>query len=447
MDERTKTMLTAAPGPLLIRMATPNALAFLIQSSVSMAEVWFIGRLGTVSLAAIALAFPLLMLIQTMAGGAVGGAVTSAIACAIGARDMARAEKLVWHSLALALIGFLFFLLMYLVFGELLLVFLGGQCAILEQSQTFCLILFSGGFFLWLMSIVGAIFRGMGDMKFPAVLMIMSAFIQVPLSGALVLGGLGLPQLGIAGAAVSAIVSSILVSILMLIRLIWGSQSLKLHWAAFGFSKALFQDILKVAIPASLSPILTVTTILSLTAIVGRFGESALAGYGIGSRIEFLMIPLVFGLGAAMTSLVGINVGADNIARAERIGWIGSSLAAALSGSVGIFLALFPNLWIPAFTTDPATFEAAKLYIQIVGPCFAFQGLGLSLYFASQGAGTVTWPIIGTIGRVVVAVVGALYLAFELELGLQGVYFAAAAGMILFGCINAIALKLGMWRR
>ena len=440
-------MLTARPGPLLIRMATPNALAFLIQSSVSMAEVWFIGQLGTVSLAAIALAFPLLMLIQTMSGGAMGGAVTSAIARAIGSGNMARAEKLVWHALALALFGFISFLLLYLILGEMLLVFLGGQNDILEQSKTYCLILFSGGLFLWLMSIVGAIFRGMGDMKFPAMLMIMSASIQVPLSGALVLGGFGLPQLGIAGAAVSAIVSSLLVSILMLVRLICGSQSLKLHRHAFGFSKALFQDILKVAIPASLSPILTVTTILSLTAIVGQFGESALAGYGIGSRIEFLMIPLVFGLGAAMTSLVGINVGADNIARAERIGWIGSSLAAALSGSVGIFLALFPSLWIPAFTNDPDTFEAAKLYIQIVGPCFAFQGLGLSLYFASQGAGTVTWPIIGTIVRVVVAVIGALYLAFELELGLQGVYFAAAAGMLLFGGIIAIALKLGMWRR
>lgn len=447
MDARTKTMLTASPGPLLVRMATPNALAFMIQSSVSMAEVWFIGQLGTVSLAAIALAFPLLMLIQTMSGGAMGGAVTSAIARAIGAGDMARAEKLVWHALALALSGFVLFLLLFLAFGELLLVFLGGKGTILEQSQTYCLILFSGGLFLWLMSIFGAVFRGMGDMKFPAMLMIVSAFIQVPLSGALVLGGLGLPQLGIVGAAVSAIVSSLFVSVLMLVRLIWGSQSLKLHIRAFGFSKPLFQDILKVAIPASLSPILTVTTILSLTAIVGRFGESALAGYGIGSRIEFLMIPLVFGLGAAMTSLVGINVGADNIARAERIGWIGSSLAAALSGSVGIFLALFPNLWIPAFTSDPETFDAAKLYIQIVGPCFAFQGLGLSLYFASQGAGTVTWPIIGTIARVVVAVVGALYLAFELELGLQGVYIAAAAGMILFGAIIAIALKLGMWRR
>jgi len=159
------------------------------------------------------------------------------------------------------------------------------------------------------------------------------------------------------------------------------------------------------------------------------------------------MIRLVFGRGATLTSLVGINVGADNIARAKLIEWVGSSLAAALSGSVGIFLALFPNLWVSVFTMGPATFEAAKLYIQIVGPCFAFQVLGLSLYFTSQGAGAVTWPIIGTIVRVVVAVVGALNLAFELELGLQGVYFVAAAGMILFDCIIGIALKLRMWRR
>ena len=199
--------------------------------------------------------------------------------------------------------------------------------------------------------------------------------------------------------------------------------------------------------PASLSPIFTVTTILSLTAIVGRFGEAALAGYGIGSRVEFLMIPLVFGLGAAMTSMVGTNVGAGNIERAEKIGWIGSSLAALLSGSVGLILAIFPLAWVPLFTSDLQTIEAAKMYIQIVGPFFAFQGFGLSLYFASQGAGTMLWPIIATIFRVIVAIAGALYLAFALEYGLQGVYIAAASGMIVFGIIIGIALKLGAWRR
>jgi len=447
IDPRTKAMLQSPPAPLLIRMATPNAIAFIIQGFVSMAEVWFIGQLGTSSLAAIALAFPLLMLIQTMSGGAVGGAVTSSIARAMGAGDQACAEKLVWHALAVTLSGALLFLALYLTFGKFLLIFLGGAGTALDQARDYCLVLFCGGLFIWLMSIVGAIFRGMGDMKFPAMLMIAGAFVQVPLSGVLILGLFGLPQLGIVGAAVSAVASGLLVSSIMLFRLASGTQSLKLRISACQFSTELFRDIFKVALPASLSPILTVTTILSLTAIVGRFGESALAGYGIGSRIEFLMIPLVFGLGAAMTSLVGTNVGAGNIERAEKIGWIGSSLAAALSGSVGLTLALIPSVWIPTFTTDPQTYDAAKLYIQIVGPCFAFQGFGLSLYFASQGAGTVAWPIIATILRVFLAIGGALYLAFYLDIGLQGVYMAAAGGMIIFGVVIGIALKHGAWRR
>ena len=93
MEDRTALLLTSSPGPLLLKMATPNALAFMIQSAVSLAEIWFIGRLGTGALAGIALAFPLLMLIQTMSGGATGGAVTSAIARALGAGDRDKAQQ------------------------------------------------------------------------------------------------------------------------------------------------------------------------------------------------------------------------------------------------------------------------------------------------------------------------------------------------------------------
>ena len=102
MDERSKHMLTAPPLSLSLTMSTPNSLAFLIQAGVSMAEIWFIGRLGSLSLAAIALVFPLLMLTQTLSGGAMGGAVASAVARALGAGDLARAENLIWHAIALA---------------------------------------------------------------------------------------------------------------------------------------------------------------------------------------------------------------------------------------------------------------------------------------------------------------------------------------------------------
>jgi Na+-driven multidrug efflux pump len=93
----TRRMLAGAPLPLLLAMAAPNAVAFLVQASVSMAEVAFVARLGTEALAALALMFPGLMLMQMLANGAIGGAVSSAIARAMGAGDRARAEMLVWH--------------------------------------------------------------------------------------------------------------------------------------------------------------------------------------------------------------------------------------------------------------------------------------------------------------------------------------------------------------
>lgn len=446
MDEQTRLLLTSLSGPLLIKLATPNAISFMIQSAVSMAEVWFIGRLGTSSLASIALSFPLLMLIQTMSRGATGGAVPSAITRALGAGDRDKAQQLIWQALAIAALGAALFLVVFLLLGKPLLAFLGGNGDVLEQAVDYCMVLFIGGLLIWLMGVVSAIFRGMGDMKLPAVLMILSAFIQVPLSGGLVLGLFGAPELDIVGAAISAVVSGFVISVIMLLILAKPGRAIQLSTSSIAFSRAMFRDILRIALPASLSPLLTIFIILSLTAMVATFGEAALAGYGIASRIEFLLIPLVFGIGVAMTSLVGLSIGAGKIERAEKIGWIGSAFAAALAGIVGVVLALFPEAWIYAFTADAETFEAARSYIQIVGPFFAFQGLGLSLYFASQAAGTVTWPIIATIVRVILAVGGGWLLAFWLDIGLQGVFVAATMAMATFGIMIATSLKLGAWR-
>ncbi len=447
MDERTRELLEAPPAPLLIRLATPNAVAFLIQASVSMAEVWFVGRLGTTALAGIALVFPLLMLTQMMAGGAAGGAVASAVARALGAGDRARAERLLWHVIALAVGGALLFLTLFVLFGSSFLAFLGGRDEVLEQAVAYCVVLFGGGVFIWLMGTISAVYRGTGNMRFPALLLIASAAVQVPLSGILVLGAFGAPQLGIVGAAISAVSASALTSVIMLWRLTGDSQSVRLRWSACRFSAELFRDLFRVFAPASLSPLLTVATILSLTAIVAGFGPAALAGYGIGSRIEFLLVPLVFGLGAAMTSLVGVASGAKDYGRAERIGWIGAGMAAAMAGSVGLLLALFPSAWIPAFTDDAEAQAVAVSYMRTVGPFFALQGVGLSLYFASQGAGAMLWPVAATIMRILVAVGGALLLAHGFGWGLSGVFVAAAGAMALYGIIIAWAVKLGAWRR
>ena len=446
MDERSKQMLTAPPISLLVTMSAPNSLAFLIQASVSIAEIWFIGRLGSLSLAAITLVFPLLMLTQTLSGGAMGGAVASAVARALGAGDLARAENLIWHAIALAGAGSLLLFALFLLVGDRFLGFMGGSGEILEQAVGYSFILFSGGFCLWLVGVVSAIFRGMGNMRFPAAMMALSAILQIPLSGAMILGAFGFEGLGITGAAMSAISSALLLSVIMLLHLASDGGTIRLRLSALRFRKELFDDILGVALPGSISPVLTVLTIVLLTTFVGRFGEEALAGYGIGSRIEFLIIPLVFGIGAAMTSLVGIGVGAGDLQRAETIGWVGGFGAALVAGMIGLVLALFPNTWIPYFTSDPVVYDAARSFIQIVGPCFSFYGLGLALFFGSQGANAMRWPVIALCLRCAVAIGGAITLMSHTDLALQSVFYAAAASMLVYGATMMGALKLGAWR-
>ncbi len=227
MDNRTQEFLTHPVMPLLIRMSAPNTVAFFIQSIVVLTEVWFISKLGTSSLAAVALAFPLLMITQTMSGGALGGAITSAIARSMGANDIDKAEKLIWHSIAISIGGAISFLVLFLLFGQELLYLLGGRGLILEESYAYCTFLFLGGIILWLSGSLSAVLRGMGNMRFPAILMVLSSFLQVFLSSGFILGWYGFPKMGVPGAAIATLISSSLMVIIIIVKHISASVPAK----------------------------------------------------------------------------------------------------------------------------------------------------------------------------------------------------------------------------
>lgn len=444
---RTNQLLTAPVLPLLISMAAPNAAAFLVQATVNMTEVWYVGQLGTVSLAAMALMFPLFMLMQMLANGAMGGGVTGAIARAMGGHNVDTAERLIWHALVIALVAGFGFLILVLVALESLLSLMSKEPAVLEEARLYAVILFSGCPLIWSMALLSSVYRGMGNMQFPAMLMFLGAFIQIPLSGTLVLGWFGVPSLGIAGAAVSVIAVAAFSNILLIGGLLLERSPLRLRWSARHLQSSLFASILRVGLPSSISPILTVGTLSGLNILVGSFGVAALAGYGIGSRIEFLIIPLVFGIGVSMNALVGVNLGAGQLQRAVNVGWIGAGAAAFFTGIGGLAVALWPEAWISLFTDDVQTMAAAKGYLQFVGPFFAFQGIGLSLFFASQGAGRMTWPLIAAAARLMIAIGGGAVLLYGYDASLNMIYLASGIAMVANGIITAVALKMGMWRR
>jgi Na+-driven multidrug efflux pump len=204
----------------------------------------------------------------------------------------------------------------------------------------------------------------------------------------------------------------------------------------------LFADILRVGAVSALVTLGTNVTVASVTGLVGTFGPAAIAGYGVGSRLEYFLVPLVFGLGAPLVSLVGTSVGAGQHERAVRVAWIGGFMAAAMCALIGALAAVFPRMWLGLFDNDPAMMAAGAQYLQTVSPFYGFFGLGLGLYFAFQGFGRLRWAVLANLTRLTIAVGGG-WLALHVMGNLSFVFVALSVGLVAFGLINAMALASG----
>jgi putative MATE family efflux protein len=446
LSAQTRMLLDGPMTSTLLRLAAPNVLVMMLQAAVSTLDAVFVGWLGADALAGVSLVFPLVMLMQTMSAGGMGGGVASAIARALGAGRRAEAHALVVHALLIALAMATCFTGALMLGGPRLYRAMGGSGPALDSAVAYSNMVFGGAAAYWLFNTLGSVVRGTGNMMLPAAVMLTGAVIYVGLSPALILGWGPFPRLGIAGAAAASVAAFGFGALALVAFLLSGRGLVTLPLRGVRLRRALFWDILRVGGPGSLNTVLTNLTVVLLTGLVGPFGTEALAGYGMGARLEYLLIPLVFGLGSGLVTMVGTNVGAGQVARAERVAWIGAGLAAGLTGSVGVFVAIFPGAWLGLFSTDPDVLAAGARYLTIVGPVYGFFGLGLALYFASQGAGRLSWPLVAGFTRLLIAALGGWVAIHWLGASLPGLFVAIALALVVFGTTVAVAIRAGAWR-
>jgi len=441
---RAQSMLVAPIAPTLVRLATPGIALALFQIAISVADTHFIGRLGTEALAGLALVFPMLMLLQMTSAGAMGGGVSSAVARALGAGNRDTARKLVAHALLIGLGGGLVFTLLLLGFGRGLYGLLGGRGGALEQALAYSQVVFAGAVFVWLANTLASLLRGSGNTLAPALAFAGTALVQIPLSGALTLGWEPFPRLGIAGAAIAYVVAFGLASLVMAI-LVWRS-ALRPQFAHLRLEGRMFREILRVGAISSLSALQTVLTAVILTGFVARFGTAALAGYGVGVRLELLQVPIVFAIAQALVVMVGTNMGAGQGERAKKIAWIGTAAAALVCMAIGWSVAVYPPLWIQIFSDDPAVVEIGSLYMRIVAPFYPLFGAGLALHFASQGAGQMLKPVLAGTARLVLVVAGGV-LVMQLGGPLAALFAVIAFGLTVLGGLTAYSVYKARWSR
>jgi Na+-driven multidrug efflux pump len=438
------SLLTSPILPTLLKLAIPNTIAMFGAALVAVAETSYIGRLGTVPLAAIALVFPFTMLTQMMSAGAMGGGVSSAISRALGAGDRDRAAVLALHATMIGVCGGIFFTAMMLLFGRQFFSALGGRGSVLEEASSYSNVLFSGAIAIWLVNTLASVVRGTGDMRIPSVTLIGVSASQILVGGTLGLGLFGAPQLGMPGVAAGQLVAFTLGAAFLIWYLVSGRSRLTLNFSAFTFQRGMFFDILKVGAVSCLSPLQTVITILIFTKIIAGFGTETLAGYGMGSRLEFLLIPIAFAFGVASVPMVGMAIGAGLVARARQVAWTAGAASALSVGLVGLVVALKPALWVSLFTSDPGVSAAAYSYFAWAGPAFGFFGLGICLYFSSQGAAKVVGPVLASTVRLLMVAVGGWWLASS-GAPAWTLFALVGAAMVVFGLSTAASVRLTRW--
>jgi Na+-driven multidrug efflux pump len=281
-------------------------------------------------------------------------------------------------------------------------------------------------------------------MWLPAAVACVGAAVLIPLSPALIFGVGPLPRLGIVGGAV-AVLSYYAAGSVVFALYLWSGRGVirpalkppRLRWAPA-------YEILRVGAVASLVTVTTNLTIAVATGFAGLYGPAAVAGYGTGVRLEYLLVPLVFGLGAPLVAMVGTNIGAGRRERALRVAWTGAAIAGVVTAAIGIAAALWPRAWLTLFGDDPTMLAVGSQYLRIVGPFYGFFGVGMALYFASQGAGRLGWPLLAGLLRLAVATLGG-WLALRLAGTIEAVFVALGVALALFGLINAAAVALGAW--
>jgi putative MATE family efflux protein len=437
---RTKLLLDGPIGQTLLQIAAPNVVVNVVLISVTTSvDAHFVGRLGLDALAGLALVFPLMMLMQQMANMAMGGAIAASIARALGAGRREDASSLALHALVIAAGAAVLFSAVFLFAGGPLYELMGGRGAVLAAALEYSNVIFAGALVYWVLGALTSIVRGTGQAAVLAVVYVGAEILHIALVPVLVFGWGPLPALGITAAGLATVISLSVNCAALAAYLVSGRTSLA-PLSAIRLEHQLFGEILKVGVPMSLAPALNNAALSTLTAYAGLLSVSSLAAFGAAVRLEYLLYPLNFALGAAVLAMVGTSIGARRLDRAARIAWTAVGLSACMMAAGGALAIVSPATWMRLFTDDPAILAEAAAYLAIVGFAYPFIA-GNVLMSAFQATRQPQWPLAGMTCRLLVVVIGGWIAHHTLNAGLVGLAVVTALGLVTWAAVQAVAFR------
>lgn len=428
-------------------LAFPLLVRAMFQSIQSIVDIFWVGKLGPTSIAAVAMGGTIIMAFFPIFIG-IGTGTIAVISRAIGAKNQFAADNAATQSVIIAFLAALILCIVGISFSRPLLQLLQAKSDILEQGQIYLKILLLGGITTTLLFLGSAILQGAGDAITPMVIMSLSVIANIILDPILIFGLLGFPRMEVKGAALATILAQALGAIAILYILLKGKSHIHIRFDKFKINLKTMWQIVKIGVPSSIGMFLRNLMMMVLIAIVASFGTYAVAAYGIGMRLKMIILMPAFSFGAASATLVGQNLGANNPGRAKKCAWYATLINALIMAVIGILFFIFSESIIKLFNDNPEVIRAGSSYLKITSLFFPTIAFGIVLGRSLMGAADTMPPMIITlISLWGIQIPLALTLPCLWNLGLSGIWWAIVVASLVNGLLTLIWFQMGHWKK
>jgi putative MATE family efflux protein len=355
-------------------MTLPMMLGIVSLMLFNIADIWFVGQLGTQQLAALAFTFPVTFSITSLAIG-LGVGTSATLARLIGAGEETNAarmatDNLIMTTVLMLVIGFAGHWIIDPVFS-----LMGAEPGLMPYIHDYMTVWFSGSVFLVLNMVCNSIFRAAGDTRLSGSIMVVSSVLNLVLDPLLIFGAGPVPALGIQGAALASVLAWAVTTSFAVYLLCVRRQMLLLQWPELGQMLSHWRKVMEISLPAALSNMMTPLANGILTALVARHGAEAVAAYGVGNRVESLSLLVCLAMSMTLPPFISQNYGAGQLERVRRVYLGAVRFALVWQGLIFVLLFLFADPLSGLFTDDPEVSRWLALWMVLVPAGFGFQAI------------------------------------------------------------------------
>ena len=431
----------------LVSLAVPVIAANILQTAYQLIDTFWLGRLSANAVAAVSISFPLLFLVLSLGSG-LTLAGTVLVSQFKGAENQ---EKVDFNSSqTMSLIFFISLLLSAIAYFSAapLMRLIGAGPEILDDASSYFRVSSVGFVFLFMFFSFQSLMRGIGNVMLPVYIVLFTVFLNLILDPLFIYGYGPIPGYGVAGAAVASIITQAISAGIGLFILFRGHSGIKIHFRDMRPHYSTLQKIVNLGFPASVEQSTRALGMTVMVILVTGFGSSVVAAYGIGVRIlSFIVVPAL-GLAIATTSLVGQNVGAIKIKRAEKVADLSSKIAFFGLTGMGILMYLFAEPLTAFFIpNDPEVIEDAALFIKIMAPTFGFLGVQQVLNGVFNGAGfTKASMLISILNLWIIRFPLAFVLSHRTSLSYEGIWWAFPISNMIAAAVAFVYFRQGYWK-